>query len=305
VKRWLRWWRGRTAVAIGATIAAWPRFEPAFVRIGRWIAERSFHAGTVYWFSQDDLIGRLRVSGRRFRRLAISGLDVAVDVTDGTGRLHYFYGQPYEPELARAVAECLSDGDVFIDVGANVGFFSVLAGKRVGRRGAVIAFEPHPGARGGLHHALAENGLGEIVEICDAALGAECRPAQLFLSDDSVLSTIDPSRAPARDDYAFRGSITVAMITLDDWLTRHPDLGPRVRAIKIDVEGTEGDVVVGMAGTLLTCPPAHVFCETAPGSVADQLLRTRGYRAVALDLRKESFGNYWYTREPAARAISS
>jgi hypothetical protein len=70
-----------------------------------------------------------------------------------------------------------------------------------------------------------------------------------------------------------------------------------VRAVKIDVEGTEADVVQGMSDTLLTCPPPHVFCETTPNSPADHLLRTCGYRAVALDLFRDVFGCYWYTRE--------
>jgi len=76
----------------------------------------------------------LRRSGRRFRVHRIDGLEMAVDVTDGTARLLHFYGQSCEPGLTRALRQRLAPGDVFLDIGATIGFFPVLAGHRRGRR---------------------------------------------------------------------------------------------------------------------------------------------------------------------------
>ena len=292
--RLLRWCRARTSAAIAAAVAAVPALEPAYIRIGRGIAGRFPLLGTVYWFSQDDLIRRLRVSNRRFRPLRIAGVAMAVDVTDATGRLDHFYGQPYEPGLANAVVKSLSPGDVFLDVGANIGFFSVLAATCVGPKGKVIAFEPHPAARDVLKQAVAANGVSTIVEVIDAAAGAASGTVPLFLSEDSVLSTVDPSRAPSREHFAFSDSIDVPLVALDSWLGQRPDLRGRLRAIKIDVEGTEADVLHGMAETLSTSPPARIFCETEPDGPADVLLRSYGYRASPLDQRPETVGNYEY-----------
>jgi FkbM family methyltransferase len=292
----LRALRAAYARAAAAVLETWPALEPAFIATGRWLTRRSARLGTLYWFAQDDLLRRLRASGRRFRTLPVAGVEMQVDVTDGTGRLHYFYDQPYEPELAHAIRDRLRPGDVFLDVGANAGYFSVLAGHVVGETGRVIACEPHPGALAVLRQAVIVNGLTETIEIVDAAAGATSGTTRLFLSDDSVLSTTDPARSPARTEFAFPRAIDVRQITVDGWLGPRPDLLGRLRAIKIDVEGTEADVLEGMRITLGTAAGAAVFCETSAGSAADAFLRARGYAVTALDVRRGAFGNYRYER---------
>jgi FkbM family methyltransferase len=278
-------------------VASFPSLERRFIRAGRGLARTSRSLGTLYWFAEDDLVRRLRRSGNRFRRLSIAGQEMAVDVTDGTARLHYFHGEPYEPELAAALAQTLRAGDVFLDVGANIGFLSVLAAKIVGPSGRVIAFEPHPGALEVLRAMRAANGLDETIEIVAAAVGSGTRQTiALHLSVDSVLSSTDPSRAPLRADYPFTSTIDVAHVTIDGWTASREDLVPRIRAIKIDVEGSEAAVCEGMAGTIERAPAAAIFCETAPGSPADDWLRARGYRAEPLDSRTGAFGNYRYAR---------
>jgi FkbM family methyltransferase len=296
MKTWLRAIRAAHARVLGSVVAAFPALEPAFIATGRWIARRSHLFGTLYWFTQDDLLRRVRASGRRFRPLPVAGLEMQVDISDGTGRLHYFYDEPYEPDMAQAIHRLLRTGDVFLDVGANIGFFSVLAGCIVGESGRVVAFEPHPDALATLRAAIAVNGLSGIVDIVEAAVGNAAGAVRFFLSDDPVLSTLDPARSPARDNFSFDRSIEVRQLTLDDWLAERLHLAPRIRAIKIDVEGTEADVVNGMRRTLAACPRAAILCETAPGSVADRLLRADGYAASMLDARDGSFGNYLYER---------
>lgn len=293
---WLRAIRAAQARGLGSVVAAFPALEPAFIGTGRWIARRSRLFGTLYWFAQDDLQRRLRASGRRFRPLRVAGLEMQVDVTDATGGMHYFYDEPYEPEMALAIRRLLRPGDVFLDVGANIGFFSVLAGFIVGQTGRVAAFEPHPDALATLRAAIAVNGLGGIVEVVEAAVGNAAGAVRFFLSDDPVLSTLDPARSPARDHFTFDRSIEVRQLTLDDWLAERQELAPRIRAIKIDVEGAEADVVAGMRRTLAACPQAAILCETDAGSVADRLLRADGYAAAMLDVRGGRFGNYLYER---------
>ena len=92
-------------------------------------------------------------------------------MTDGTGRLHYFYDDPYEPEMSLAIRRLLRTGDVFLDIGANIGYFSTLAGHIVGETGQVVAFEPHPEALATLRAATAVNGLSGVIEIVEAAVG--------------------------------------------------------------------------------------------------------------------------------------
>jgi FkbM family methyltransferase len=121
----------------------------------------------------------------------------------GSARLLHFYGEPYEPGLSRALRDRLAPGDVFLDIGANIGYFSVLAGRIVGPAGRVVSFEPHPEARSVLQQAVAANDLAGIIEIVPAAVADRTGVVPLFLTADSVLSTTDPSRSPARAHYDF------------------------------------------------------------------------------------------------------
>jgi FkbM family methyltransferase len=293
----LRAVRSGHARAAGALLAACPALEPLFITTGRALTRRSQLAGTLYWFAESDLVRRLAASEHRFRRLRVAGIDVLADITDGTARLDYFHGEPYEAGLVDALAAMLKPGDVFVDVGANIGFLSVLAARIVGPGGRVIAFEPHPDAAARLRTGLRVNAVSGIVDVIEAALGAHDQAVvALHLTGDSVLSSTDPLRAPLRDDFPFVRAIDVPSMTLDGWMRARPELLSRIAAIKIDVEGTEADVLAGMPETLAARPQAPVLCETDAGSDADRWLRQRGYEAKMLDARQSTFGNYLYVR---------
>ncbi len=296
LRAWLRSIRGVAASVAGAGLAKAPSFEPLFISTGHWLRRRSRLLGTLYWFAQDDLLKRLRGTGRQFRRLPVAGTEILVDITDATGRMHYFYDEPYEPELAAAVRDALRPGDVFLDIGANVGFFSILAARLVGDSGRVVAFEPHPQAAARLEEAVAVNGLSDRIGLVQAAVGRAAGTTRLFMTDDSVLSTTDPARSPLAGEYTFARHVDVPQITLGGWLDVHPELSRRVRAIKIDVEGTEAEVVEGALASLRTCGDAVILCETVAGGVADRMLRAAGYDVSALDVRRGDFGNYRYAR---------
>jgi FkbM family methyltransferase len=293
----LRAARGAYAAAAGAVVAAVPPLERPFIRANRAIEKRSRILDGLYWYATESLLQRLRASDRRFRRVTLAGHDVVLDITDGSARLFYFHGIEYEPSLVRALDRLIAPGDVFVDIGANIGFFSVLAAQNAGPAGRVIAFEPHPGAREIFRAAIAINHLGGTIEIVEAAVGAPGpRSTRLFLTDNSMLSSTDPERAPLRDDYPFTSAIDVPLVTLDSWLGSRRELAPRIAAIKIDVEGTEADVLAGMNETLDACPGAAIICETDADGTVDRALRARGYTASPLDLWKGTFGNYLYER---------
>src|SRR5690349_14820772 len=115
----LRAIRAAHSRAAGALLAALPSLERPFISIGTAAGRRSRLLRNLYWFAEEDLARRLRASGNRFRRMSIAGADVFVDVTDGSAKLHYFHGEPYEPEFVARLPDLLKPGGVFIDVGAN------------------------------------------------------------------------------------------------------------------------------------------------------------------------------------------
>jgi FkbM family methyltransferase len=301
VRRQLRAARAGVGEAIGTVVAALPWLEQPFIALGV-RAARWHWPGTVYWECREALLRRLRANGRRFRTLNVMGHPLVLDVTDGSTSLRFSHNIPYEPHLTALIAETLRAGSVFVDVGANIGFFTLLAARCASPGGFVLAFEPHPGARAQLQQLLALNGLEQAVTVAAAALSNESAPAaRLFTTADSVLSSLDPALAPLAKTYPLLTSVEVPVSTLDDWLdAAGPPWADRsIDLVKIDVEGVEERVLQGMTRTLARNPSLALVCETAAGSPADQLLQSAGFSVRPLDAWGRDFGNYLYTR-PAA-----
>jgi FkbM family methyltransferase len=158
-----------------------------------------------------------------------------------------------EADVTRVVLDTLSPGTVFFDVGAQYGYFSVLAADLVGSDGAVVAFEP---GRDGFR-LLSENLRScTNARVENLAVGNECATVTLqdFGVRNSALNTI---RSSARVPPPERGRLrarpySVRATTLDDYVARS-GLVPDV--VKIDVEGAELEVLRGMTDLLRDAAP--------------------------------------------------
>jgi len=288
--------RGLLAGAIAWSIASFPFLEPALVRLGRTACTRSRVVAGLYWFVQESLLARLRANGKRYRDVSVLGRTLRLDITDRTGRHPYFYGEAYEPGVTDAIVATLGPGDVFVDVGANIGYFSVLAAAIVGDRGRVVAFEPYERARDGLDEMVRRNAALPTVEIVPLALADAAGTAALFVEDGiTAHTTIEPDLSPMRHVAALRPSSTVPVTTLDEWMKTRPDLSGRVRCIKIDVEGAEARVLAGMPDTLRT-QGVTIVCETTLGSPADRILEAAGFRWRRTEPGDSPYGNFLYLR---------
>ena len=102
---------------------------------------------TVFREATDRLVARLAREHRADRRVEIGSVSPVFDVSSFTVKGRYFARVTYEPGATDAVLTTLGEGDVFVDIGANSGYFTVLAALRVGARGRVFAFEPNPAVR--------------------------------------------------------------------------------------------------------------------------------------------------------------
>jgi len=240
----------------------------------------------------------LRVSGNRFRQVTVGRLSVQLDVSDQSGFPLYFYGEMYEPLLTEELLTHLHAGDVFVDIGANAGLFSMLAAKIVGPTGRVIAFEPHPVARAELVRLLEVNAVTTLVDVVPCALSDAPAPnVPLHLTDRTGLSTLDPSVAPGRHTFTYTDTVLVEVTTFDTWMTSHADLLPRLALMKIDVEGLEDRVIAGMKETLARAPRLRIVCETPIGSAADTQIIEAGFEATSLEPPDAGYvGNRVYTR---------
>jgi FkbM family methyltransferase len=236
------------------------------------------------WRAQLAAVRRLDVlrGDERIREIKTrDGSRYLVNGNSQAGRILIATGD-YEPETARLIVESLAPGDTFIDIGAHIGFFTVLAGRRVGSTGRVIAFEPGPATRARLHANVQHNRLANVT-IRDEALSDEPGRHSFSVgpSDDSGLATL-------------RGG-SVAGPTVDVTCARFDDVIPpdvHVAGIKIDVEGAEARVLAGMERCLRAHRPWMVL------EVTDAYLQPMGNRAAEMIEWLASLGYTGYAIGP-------
>jgi FkbM family methyltransferase len=164
----------------------------------------------------------------------------------------------YEYPARRFLDAHLKDGDVFVDVGAHIGIFSLhAAGLR--RRGVgVLAIEPHPVNVLQLMRAIGENDLGGVIEVVAAAAGAASGTAPLVFNSTMGHSLRGLGLPPGAPKL---GALTVSVTTLDGLFAERPELAGRRIVLKIDVEGFEPEVVAGAEGLLASGRIAAIVWE--------------------------------------------
>ena len=142
--------------------------------------------------------------------------------------------EPYETSL---LASFLQPGAVFVDVGANIGYFSVLAARLVGDSGAVFAFEPGRDNFALLLDNLALNDCGHIVTAVEAGLALAAGRGHLYLSADNAGDHQIFAGATARSHHA------IQLLNGSDYLRGRV---ARMDVLKVDVQGAEYAVMAGL-----------------------------------------------------------
>jgi FkbM family methyltransferase len=277
-------WRAASDAG-AAALFRFPLIERAVVPIGRRVWDvpgvGRFYRGVVWRLRQ-----RLFEAPPRFRRVRTEAGVLTLNVTEFTCHTLYYGGPHYEPATARCLRARLSEGSVFVDVGANHGYFTVMAASMVGPRGRVFAFEPNPAVVAQLERHLALNGLAGRVTILPLALSDQpAARVPLFVSlapENSGLSSLAPwPESIARGELSLGHAVDVAADTFDNWWRAAGS--PGIDLVKIDVEGAEARVARGMAQALASGRIRAIICETVPGSEFDRDLRARGFTATRLD----------------------
>jgi len=199
---------------------------------------------------------RLYPQGGRVMEIAEldDGLRLWVNLCDKEeGNL--YYGVEFEPDEMAIVKKLLKPGDVFLDIGASIGRYTLFASGLVGDAGIVHAFEPASYAYEVLQKNIELNARSNIVtnQLAVSDLSGE---AELFLNLDSGLTGLGNTG---------RGHITgteiVQSITLDEYIGQRKI--SRVDFLKIGVEGYEGRVLRGGEHLIESNHDLTVLCELA------------------------------------------
>ena len=189
-------------------------------------------------------------------------MDLDLNDTNDEWMNRYFVANKcYEPEVAFVMLRALREGDTAVDVGANIGFFTLFMSSAVGNTGHVLAFEPASNALPDLRKNLARNPTNNV-EVYERVLWS-CEEKQTFwLNSDSrgSNSIYDPGlwhenvRSIANPQPS-----EVVTTTLDAVLGHRP-----VRLIKIDTEGAEQKILQGAQEVLRRQKPPFIIAELNP-----------------------------------------
>ncbi len=222
---------------------------------------------------------------------------LTLNVSQLAQRKVFYFPKPYgdlylRKPLARFLRERLKPGATFIDVGANLGMFTLLAAEAVGPAGRVYAFEPEPNAFESLSRTVAAHRLANVTPL-DLALSDRVAELQFFRARDGWASSLLPE-APGRQR-RYEGELMVKVTTLDELVRTGAVVPGGLGFIKIDVEGEEPRVVAGMLETVRRTGWPPIWCEVrgpqgsrrAPGTFAavHAHLAPLGYRASRWDGR--------------------
>lgn len=219
----------------------------------------------------------------RFARIP-GGARVALRLNEHLWQFLYFRGC-FEPETTRFVLRQLRGGDVVIDVGANVGYYTMMAARAVGPQGRVHAFEPNPDVAALLERSVAVAGVQSAVTVVMAAVGASPGTARLLLPRDTS-NTGQASTIAGWIEQS--GSLEVPAVSLDEYCCEQ---GIHcIRLLKVDVEGAEIEVFKGASEVLRRVRPDAIICEFVTGRRVDaqldvlSLLRDHGYCTFRMSL---------------------
>ena len=235
-----------------------PWLQTRLLSAPRRIAERDLRSGLFLAFSWPltrDLDSQLEV--------ATVGGRMLVDTADLIGRVLAVSGE-WEPHITEVFKHQLHPGDVCIDVGAHIGYYTLVASSIVGTRGHVHAIEPSPSRHRRLVENLRRNNV-ENVTAWNVAAGQARGSSILYerRADNTGSSSLSPrvldSSPPSSGDYT---AVEVPVARIDE--TVPGEVFERVRVVKVDVEGHEAEVLRGLEGILARRTPLAVFVEISP-----------------------------------------
>jgi FkbM family methyltransferase len=186
----------------------------------------------------------------------------------------------YEPEVTRAVHLLVHPGMTAYDLGANIGYFTVLLAKAVGETGRVVAVEPLPANLDRLRAAVQLNRMEQRIRVVPKAVGAVGGSARFLVHRSPGMGRLEAGGAHGS---GFESAIDIEVVSLDDLVHRQGFPLPDV--VKIDLEGSEVEALRGMKKILREARPALII-ETHGQAEARgvwDLLTAAGYSLRDLD----------------------
>lgn len=176
------------------------------------------------------------------------GQEMYVDLRSSIGRGLFATGI-FDMEAIKPAIEELNTGSIFLDIGSNIGFYSVMALEKIGEEGRIYCFEIDPRPLRTLRKTISYNQIKNIF-IIEAAVSNRDGFISFASTSENGHSHIDKTGEKGRE---------VRSLKLDTWMRDNPDIN-QIDVIKIDVEGAEKMVLEGATDLIMRFKPI-ILCE--------------------------------------------
>lgn len=202
----------------------------------------------------------------------LAGVEMTLDLQS---EKDYWLGT-YEMDIQAAIQSLVRPGCVAYDVGANIGYISLLLARRVGPGGQVFAFEALPANVDRLKQNLETSGLAARVQVVHAAVIDETRDVQFYVGPSGGMGKAEGSAG--RQEYAYQQVVLAPGLSLDHFVYQQGNPAPQV--VKMDIEGGEVLALPGMRRVLAEARPLMLLEMHGPEAarVAWETLRGANYR---------------------------
>jgi FkbM family methyltransferase len=211
-------------------------------------------------------------SNDRIALASAKGFSIYVQEDDTSVGQHVKRGV-YEPHVTAVFRERLRPGMHVLDIGANIGYYSMLSASLVGPSGSVTAIEPNPDSAKLLEASRRANSFDNVI-VVQVAAGRELGLLAIHGSYGNVMTSAAPD-----DAAALINSTTVQTFRVDDLVPRNK----KIDFVKIDVEGAEYNALLGASELIKRCHPM-IVSEFSPSTMPGiSGIDGRGYLRFLLD----------------------
>ncbi len=178
----------------------------------------------------------------------------------------------FEPQEIELVKQHVSLGDTVVDIGANIGYYTLIFARLVGEHGKVFAFEPDPTNFALLKKNVEINGYSNVV-LVPKAVSNENKTAKLFLCEHNQ------GMHRVYNSVFCNDSIEIEFLKLDDYFQDE-----KISFIKIDIEGAEYNAIQGMRNLLYRNRGVKLLTEFSPAASLENEIDSTDYVILLVDL---------------------
>jgi FkbM family methyltransferase len=218
------------------------------------------------------------------------GLIFQHDESDTSVSSSLLFNGTYEPELLKEIKTSLNIGSNFIDGGANIGFFSLVASKIVGPSGVIISFEPTPLTSSFLKKNIKINNVNNII-VSEYGLSSSKKQLPFLLSNNPEGNAIISDKIVNSSDAS--QVIKISTISIDEFCVEKNIL--KVDLIKLDIEGQELEAIKGAKKTLLANQNIKIIFEL---NIAHSKDGIEYAKEIYNELKKLHFLNFYTLLNP-------